>query len=437
MSALRSAFNLISDEFDRIIADLGFDANTVLSVENISAVYRRGWVARKLALSVREFLLLIRLTGLDPFAPPDPAGPAIMKVIALVKSLKERSLKSTAALYSIWNQDLSGKSAPDPAQVRELARTLRGDFVAIEDQFAVTDDPSGEVARTRMALVYGTEATDMFFSLLEDTIELDTPYTNPQPALKPAITNADSRIGYDDFRHLLLCAGVLTPARRHTLKNLPALPAGFKAAVDALFDRSQDVKGSFFARYPELEPLYNAFIASPDPIEKKRKALLAGFRPELSRRRKQQQALQRLSAAAGVDLPFTQVIMNADAPPHPLHAVGHPNRPALNDVLGVERPGLAVQFFFHFNATGPVDLEIPRSGDLEYSPGGKNELPENPNPGHPISGIWRGLIEAPETGFFNFVVDADRTANVTLNLGGIARGKIQAGGLCIQCHIRN
>jgi Tc toxin complex TcA C-terminal TcB-binding domain len=37
-------------------------------------------------------------------------------------------MKSAVALYLIWNQDLSGKSVPDPAKVTELAQTLRGDF---------------------------------------------------------------------------------------------------------------------------------------------------------------------------------------------------------------------------------------------------------------------------------------------------------------------
>src|SRR5262249_25648469 len=133
--ALRSAFNLTGDEYDRIVVALGYDANTALTIPNISAIFRRGWVARKLKLSVRQLLLLIQFPGLDPFAAPDPTNPAILRFISLVQSLKNRSLKSAAALYLIWNQDLSGKSAPDPAQIAELARTLRGDFASIDDQF--------------------------------------------------------------------------------------------------------------------------------------------------------------------------------------------------------------------------------------------------------------------------------------------------------------
>ena len=75
-----------ADEFDRIVAALGFDAGTALTLANVSAIYRRGWLARVLKVSVRELLLLARLTGLDPFAAPDPTRPAILRLIALVQA---------------------------------------------------------------------------------------------------------------------------------------------------------------------------------------------------------------------------------------------------------------------------------------------------------------------------------------------------------------
>src|SRR5262249_11417503 len=144
--ALRSAFNLSGDEYDRIVATIGYDADTTLTIPNVSAIYRRGWLARKLKLSVRELLLLIPLTGLDPFAAPDPTHPAIMQLISLVHSLRDRSLKPSTALYLVWNQDLSGKFAPDPARVTTFAQVLRVGFAAVEAG-VIADDPDGVIAQ--------------------------------------------------------------------------------------------------------------------------------------------------------------------------------------------------------------------------------------------------------------------------------------------------
>ena len=106
--ALRSAFNLTADEYDRIITDLAYDADTTLSISVISAIFRRGWLARKLDECSR-ITLVTKLTRLDPFAAPDPAAPALMRLIGLVQAIKDRSLNSAAAaLYLISNQDLSG-----------------------------------------------------------------------------------------------------------------------------------------------------------------------------------------------------------------------------------------------------------------------------------------------------------------------------------------
>jgi len=404
--ALRSAFNLTGDEYGRIIAQLKYDGATTLNLPNISAIYRRGYLARKLHLGVREFLLLTSLTSLDPFAPPDLTNPAIAQLIALTQALKDRSINSADALYLIWNQDLSGKSAPEQAQMMEFARTLRGDFVEIEEQFAVIEDAGGDVARARMALAYGQEVSDTFFALLDNTQMFDVTYIHPASALEATITTADTKIAYDNFRLRLSYLGLLTAARRDVLNSLPGVTATFQKAINTLFARSEDFKGSFFGRYPELKPLYDTYIASADPPATKRSALAAAFRPALARQRKRQQALQRLGSTAGIDLISTQTLLDPSETQFPMHAAGQINQPALNDVIALETEGLAAQFSFHGTADsgGP---SVPAVANLDYASEGDNPLPSNPSPGVSVSGIWSGKIETPEAGFYNFIIETD------------------------------
>lgn len=502
--ALRSAFNLTGDEFDRIITAVGFDANTPLTIDNISAVYRRGWLARKLKLSAREFLLLTELSGLDPFATPDPADPAIMRLIALVQALKARSLKSTAALYLIWNQDLSGKSTPNRSQVAAFARTLRLDFNAVDTDFAIKDDPDGAIAQTRMTLVYGADGAAFFFGLLNDTLITDVPYSRDQatlittvsydhgqPTLDQAIIDAaqefiayddvshqlsftgamstntrdklksvagvtaqfkaaidslyaenekltkanleqsivdsaSGRIAYDDFRKRLSFTGVLSTTIRDALKAAAAtvLPSqqaidDFNTAVDKLYEENQKSISPFFARYPELQTLYDAYAASNDPVEMKRSALLGQILPELVKRRKQQQALQAVSAAAQTTLDLARALLDTSPYGNALHAADDNNQPALNDILALETQGLSVQFFASDTATGTVIPSANIAANLDYAPavsGVGNPLPSNPTPNAAISGIWQGYIEAPESGFFNLRIETDPGAMVTLVL---------------------
>jgi hypothetical protein len=446
--ALRSALNLSGDEYDRIVTRLAYDANTALTVPSISAIYRRGWLARKLKLSVRELLLLVDLTGLDPFAAPDPTNPAILRLIALVQAMKERSIKSAAALYLIWNQDLSGKSAPDATQVGAFARTLRLGLGSVDTEFAVVDDPDGAIAQTRMVLVYGTDAASFFFGLLNNTLNVEVNFNDPDGtlasgALLLAIQNAAgttdagiSRIAYDDFRKRLFYSGVLTSATRDALKTASGAGAtAFKAAVDDLYSKNQDATGPFFARYPELLTAYTAYVTdTTHSLTEKRSLLLKAILPELIKRQKRQQALQAVTAVAGTDLSFTQIFLDAPSAPFPLHAAGDAGQPALNDFLALEDAGLEVQFFASDTASGPTIPSGHVASELDYAPlvgGVGNALPANPTPGAAISGIWSGHLEAPESGFFNLRLEADAGATVTLALDGNSVPLLQNGTLWV------
>lgn len=423
VEALRSALNLTADEYEQIVVALFpdgndpliADVNAELTLDNISAIFRRGWLARKLKLSVREFLLLTQFTGIDPFAAPDPPNPHVWRLIELVRRLRAVSLKPAQALYLIWNQDISGKSVPDAREITGFAHTLRSELTAIEDEFALKEDPDGSISRARMALVYGNEATDLFFGLLGNTLVTDVRYSHPQATLEqPILDEAPGRIAYDDFRKRLSYTGVLTKGTRDVLRAVAGVTADFRAAVDKLYEENQKIIKPFFDRYEELQPLYEAYAASNDLVEKKQSDLLANFLPELKRRRKRQQARQAISAAAGAEVAFASALLD-DATV--LHAADDNVRPALDDLTALEMPGLSAQFFFRDTATGNVDVTSEAEADLAYSATGINKLPSNgDNPADAISGIWSGYLEAPENGFFNLGIEADAGATVTLVL---------------------
>jgi hypothetical protein len=449
VEALRSAFHLTGEEYARIITTLRYDTNTPLTLPNITAIYRRGWLARKLHVSVRELLLLSALTGLDLFVLPDPTHPAILRLIALVQAMQDRSLKSAAALYLIWNQDLSGKSAPDPLQVAAFARTLRLAFTAVETEFTIQDDPDGTIAQARMTLVYGADVAAFFFGLLNNTLTTEVNFSDPDGtmasgALRQAIENAagateagSPRIVYDDFRKRLSYSGFITTAIRDAIKLAAGTgAAAFTTAVDDLYAKNQAAVFPFFARYPELQPLYEAYVADTVPsVTAKRNTLLKQILPELVKQRKAQQTLQTLSAAVAVDLAFAQALLAPSVTAgavYPLHAVSQPDQPALNDVLALETQGLSVQFFANDTATGTIIPFDELAANLDYAPavgGGGNPLPANPTHNSAISGIWCGYIQTPDNGFYKLRIETDPGATVMLLLDGKPLDLTQPGEL--------
>lgn len=392
---LRAALNLTGSELALIAAALGFDTSTPLTVANVSTIYRRGWLARALQLSVLELLDLINYTGLDPFAAPDliPPGavksipvpiltsggvlylppiippvlePPVIRFVRLVQSIQAASLTPAQALYLVWNHDPSGTAGPSEQDATSLAVTLRGGFAAVESQFAVADDPTGTSAQQLMALVYGTEASDFFFGLINGTLSTMVPYSAPAGTLRQAVLGASAgRLGYDDLRKQLSYAGVLDQASLRALTDAAVGDTTLVTALGALSAANHLAVDPFFATYPELLAAYLDYVASADLPPVRRAALVVEILSDLKPVRKQEQALAAVTAAAGTDPSFATAVLSN---PAVLHAGTDSRLPAVSDLTAIEAQGLAARFYFGNDPTLTPDMSLDSVAALTYAP---------------------------------------------------------------------
>lgn len=262
---LRAAFNLTQEEFEQILQELSFGKHTVLNLVNVSAIFRHGYLARKLRLSVQDFLALKNMSGLDPFLPLDMMEPSdktqvfgavrppAIRFIELVHSLKDSPFKVSQLQYFLQHKDLSGKASPLKEEILALARTLRNDLLRIDQENKVQEDPDGEIARAKMTLVYGNETTDIFFGLLNNTTTFSVDYSHGQSELKSEILAITDRISYDDYQKQLFFRGVMTALEKVKLETNTT--DKFKDAIQQLYGEGQ----GFFDQYPELRFLHDAY----------------------------------------------------------------------------------------------------------------------------------------------------------------------------------
>ena len=393
-------------------------------------MFRYGWLARTLGLSVLEFLLLRRCTGLDPFASLDPgstapAEPPAVRFIRLLAAISTAGLTNEQALYLMWNQDISGTSAPAPAQVTGLAFTLRADFAAVEAQFTLQDDPDGSIAQNLMTLVYGSTASAFFFGLLNATFTTSVPYSAPpgQSTLPdPVVTASDGHLSYDDLSHQLSFTGVLDATAQAAIDAVITGDPGLVTAVASLEAACQQAVAPFFASYPELAPLYAAYVASTDPVQVKRQTLLGSF---LTTKRKQEQALAAMTSAAGTDPGLAAALLQD---PAIMHADADATQPAVTDLTAIEAQGLSAQFYLGNDLAAPPDQVVDAVAVLSYPQPGGNQLPPGSG-GGPMAGIWTGYLTAPQDGLYDFRVTADPGAALSLQIAGAPVAMQQAGGL--------
>ena len=531
--ALRAAFSLRDAEFTLITTELKFDKSTPMTLENISAIYRHGWLADPQAQRgrVRSPHPLHRprsfyATGSGHDRTVRAAGHSAHPLVAGAQC---GLAQTCAGIYLIWNEDISGKSAPADSVVTGLARTLRTDFAAVESQFTLVDDPAGAIAKSMMELVYSTTATDFFFGLLNNTLTTTVTYSNPvgQPTLaQPILDAASGRLSYDDLRKQLIYTGVLDATTLGTIHaavtangndqslqtavdalsnanhelvdpffttypellplyifwllnntlttsvayansqptlaqpildaasgrlsyddrrkqliytgvldatTLAAIHAAVTAngndqslqtAVDDLSNANHKLVDPFFTTYPELLPLYTGYVASKDPPQARWTALLAKLLKDLKPKRKQEQALAAVTAAAGADPSFASALLQ-DAT---VLQAAKDAQAAISDLTALETPGLSAQFFLTNDLGAAPDQSVDAVATLDYAPSGVNHLPTGQG-GVPIAGIWSGYVAAPQGGFYNVAVTTDPGATVVLEIGGVPVKMAKASGV--------
>jgi hypothetical protein len=450
--ALRAAFGLTAGEWDLLVDHLqtGAQAPLPLDLPTVSAVFRHGFLARRLRLGVRELLGLIGLSGVDPFAglawaAPNPAAgwprgtaePPILPFIQLARRVRDSGLSVGKLLYLLRHDDPGGTASPAPDAVLDLARRLRGELATVERELGQGQGqaPTLESARASMARVYDDEAARTFFALLDGTVTFDTPYTHPSAELEPGLTAAApqlsgaSRLGYDPFQQRLTYRGRMTDAARTALHTAaaailappPASPTPaktFDEAVDELYTLSR----AFLDSYPDLEPHLDSFEAPGQAPAQWLPLFLDSFLPALREKRKGEQLRQTVSAQLGADSTLAALLLET---PAILHAADDPLEPAAADFLALEAGGLTAEY----DVAGALQ-QVEVVPGIDFSAGGAASLPSPPafTGGIGITATWSGWVEPPSNGVFTFRIDTDPGAVPTLKIGSATLALVGQGG---------
>lgn len=429
---LCAALNLTAAELVLLLGPApGLDlASAMLTLDNVSAIYRRAWLARTLELSVVELLHLIADTGIDPFALPtiDSTAPfqaPLLEFVRLVKAMDSASVEPVQTLYLHWNDDLSGVSSPNAGIVPALASALRSSFIAVDAQFHIAANPTMDAAKALVTLVLGAGPTDVFFGLLNETLVTSVPFAYASSTLPTnVLTASGSRLSYDDLAKQLSYAGYLDPTTLATINAAVAGDATLQAGLATLSAQNQTLVDRFFATYTgtelDLRSAFDAYTSSADPtVRGSLPALLSTLLPALADRRKQEQAYAAATASAGCDPSFAPALLgDPSVLPTATSAAAPtgPQAPGIDDLTALAALGLSVEYFLTDDPTAPPDVSEIAAG-LAFSPAGPNTLP-SPTSGSTVAGTWRGFLAAPQGGDYNLSVAAEAASSVKVAISG-------------------
>ncbi|MFI9210146.1 neuraminidase-like domain-containing protein [Streptomyces sp. NPDC053253] len=438
---LQAATGLDAAGLAETFAAIGADEQTPLTLDTISAVFRRGWLSRRLGLAVADLDLLGDLSGIDPFAPltdteadpPRAADPPLVRFVELARHLDRAGLSPARLRLLLRHEDPSGLPLTVHADIRALAEDLHQDLVRIDAETTVAvEDPTGDLGRARLALVYGTEAADTFFGLLDSTTVFTTPYPQTYGELPREVGALAPGLSYDAFNGLLGHLGAVPAPVREAVREAFGGSSPLTAAVGTLYELSRADAEEFFTRYPDLRDAYTAYTDATGPRTERMHALLDGILPDLRDRLQRLHVHQRLAAECGITPAEIGPFLDD---PALLGSAAGAGRSAIDDALALSRTGLTLTLTDEREITSgttrsaaqfPPNAQVGRQAPGKESREEEAEDTSRSGYGAQVKdtaaavarGDRHGYLSAPDNGLFSFTVRAAVPAAYTLAVDG-------------------
>lgn len=448
--ALQGALGLSAEEIARILADTGQVSDTAgLTLPNLSLLYRYGFLARSLKLTVTDLITLKRLSGLNPFTPlaaaplttieDDAPFTQTLAFVDLVRDVQVSGL-SIAGLDSLVRHrfDPAGQYAPDQERRLSLLQTIADGSRALREQQAIPADPTAltdEVLRQKLGQALPSDIASTFLAMFVGSAEYAVTESGVEAAdkldPKTFITETAVRdVRYDATRkeQHLTYRGVLTSAEKQSLKD--RLGPGQPAVFDQLLTQVEQQARSYFRDHLEKNlaatmPVtgfldaadYDLMFTRPvqGAVDTARRARLAQvFFPFLQDRLTQQFIVQTLGAQSGADPGLAETLL-AD-----VRLLRTPTLAPLWQALALTSaadPGVQATYYASADGTGPVMASVTAlTVDTGPKPAGSN------------SAHFKGYLQVPATGAYRFVIQLDRKdARATLRIPNGARPVLVQG----------
>ena len=448
MLALQGALGLTADEIGCILEDACKSLDTaVLSLPNVSLLYRYDLLARALKMSVRELSALKKLSDLDPFKPlhPDPLTTLdedypftqTLRFIELAEEVKESGVKIEDLEYLLRHRfDDTGKYRPNREGTLDLLKTLADGVRSIRTEHPVPDDPgtmSEEVLRQKLGLALPPDVVERFLAMMNGTVEFTATLTGVASAnqLDPegfADESAVVEVRYNAARQeqKLTLRGVLFDERKADLMARLPKPVSPNPHVESpilgdLLDDVQQQSRSFFEKHlqkraPSVPPVAGFLDAAdfellfdpslplePDETEQdrvhKRRAKLANaFLPFLQEQLRRQFIVETMMAHTGSDPVLLESLLTDDrllAGPEPM----------LRALAATGERGITTTFFASVDGTG-ASLSTVSLPDADTGVKDRDGNPLKP-PGA-NSARLEGYLEVPTPGVYRFTSTLDK-----------------------------
>lgn len=430
LPALQGALGLTAGEIKQILKDAGQSLETaVLSLQNVSLLYRYRLLAQAVKLSVRELIALKQLSGLNPFKPlhPEPLTKIkddypfsqTLRFVQTVEEIKDSGLTIEDLDYLLRHRfDETGKYRPNHEGILALIRTLAEGIRAIRAEHAVPEDPgtvSEELLRQKLGLMLPPGVVETFLAMVNGKAEFTASKTGVEPAnqLDPKAFAGEERICsisyrevpdkeqrltlrgvlFDDQRAELekRFSAVLTESQMDVFRELLGLVQ--KQARD-FFDnqlKKQNLRLDGKAGFFEEDDFIELFCQTN--LQQRRYRIVEAFLPSLQQRLIRQFIVQTIAAHTGADPGLVESLLNGER--------------LMMTFESIDNRGINAIFFDSVDLSGAAQATMPVISSADTALKDTHDIAGNPlKPAN--SARFEGYLEVPTPGAYRFYIEMDK-----------------------------
>jgi hypothetical protein len=399
-----------------------------LTLANVSALYRHAALAKALKLHVADLISLMTLFGVDPFAAPDSAE----GFVRIVRAVQASGFKVSTLDY-LYRHVIVPPAvlAPQASSILTLATTLRDGLAAIAGDNALAPDPTGELTRAKLGVLFDASVADATVTMVNGTAI----YVTPLVALPPGLAKTDasnvvigidaakmpalvaSKITFDPVAARLRYQGAMTDAE-HAALIAASADAAYLAAINALFTQpatfventltgfldAAAAEQALLRAVPSLDaslqpvmldangiPTADPSQATTTAIASKFEYILEGLLPFVRDQLSHAFVKQTASDALKIDSASVRLLLETV-----LTSQSDPAQPAIADFLALQTTGLTAACFTSPDLAGAPTIVPTAAVDADATgaalPAGTRSV------------RWTGVLRAPNTGAFTFWV---------------------------------
>ena len=151
-------------------------SNVKLTLDNLSALYRTVSLAKALKLSLRDFLSLRILSGINPFDAQDIA--ATIRFVEMAELVRASGFSIAELDYLLRHQYQPNSAvAPSEKEISLILGELRNDLQKIAQEYQFASDPTGEKTAQALAILLSEEKVKKAMVVLDDssTMSVENP----------------------------------------------------------------------------------------------------------------------------------------------------------------------------------------------------------------------------------------------------------------------